>query len=438
MAPRVSPSQRLRAEIDEVFGRQGDLPQALEEVTRLSVRLMLQAALEAEVTEFLGRDRYQRGEREREGYRNGYQPLTIRSTAGPIVLERPKLRGTAEAFASRLLGVAVTRTNALEALVISSFVRGLSVRDVEQVLEEALGPEAGISRSTVSRICQAIKEEFDAWRTRDLSGVELDVLFLDASHFRYHPGAKAEPVLCAWGLTSEGKPLLIGLEGAGSESTDAWEGFLSGLVGRGLRPPLLVVSDGGAGLISAIELCFPKALRQRCLVHRARNLLARVPTHAQEQVKREFWAIFNDLEAAPGEPAVAEARLRARRFSAKWRKLYPGMVASFEEDQEALFAHLRLPRAYWARCRHSNLIERSFGETRRRVKVIGRLPGEQSCLSLCWAVLDRASKGWRGIEQTLAMIRLLHELRRELYGEEAMREEEEVVVETENDVTPAA
>lgn len=212
-------------------------------------------------------------------------------------------------------------------------MRGLWVRDVEQVLEEALGPGAGISRSTVSRIRRAIKEGFDAWRRRDLSGVELDVLFLDASHFRYHPGARAEPVLCAWGLASEGEPRLIGLEGAGSESTDAWEGFLRGLASRGLRPPLLVVSDGGAGLISAIEPCFPGASGQRCLVHRIRNLLARVPTHAQEQVKREFWAIFNDIEAAPGEPAVAEARLGARRFSAKWRKPSPGMAASFEEDQ---------------------------------------------------------------------------------------------------------
>lgn len=114
------------------------------------------------------------------------------------------------------------------------------------------------------------------------------------------------------------------------------------------------------------------------------------------------------------------------------------MVECFEEDREALFAHLRLPKAHRTRCRHSNSIERSFGETRRRVEVIGRLPGERSCLSLRWAVLDRASKGWRGIGQTLATIRLLHELRRELYGGAAMREQEEVVDEEGNDVTPAA
>jgi putative transposase len=176
--PRLSATERIRAQIDELFASQQDLGQILEEVARLSVRLVMQAALEAEVTEFLGRDRYVRGDRERVGYRNGHAELHVKTTAGPVVLERPKLRGTDEPFASRLLGKGVSRTNALEALVISGFVRGLSTRDVEAALAEVLGPEAALSKSTVSRICQAIKDEFDAWKTRDLSGMELEYLLL--------------------------------------------------------------------------------------------------------------------------------------------------------------------------------------------------------------------------------------------------------------------
>jgi transposase-like protein len=114
----------------------------------------------------------------------------VKTTAGSVVLERPKLRGTTQPFASRLLGKGVSRTNALEALVISGFVRGLSTRDVEAALGEVLGPEAALSKSTVSRICQAIKDEFDAWKTRDLGGIELEYLFLDGSHFRMHPGRR--------------------------------------------------------------------------------------------------------------------------------------------------------------------------------------------------------------------------------------------------------
>ena len=187
-------------------------------MANLGVRLLMQAALEAEVTEFLGRERYVRGERSPPGSRNGHCATTIKTTSGPITLERPKLRNTDEAFASRLLGTGVCRTNALESLVIASFVRGLSVRDEEATLAEALGSEAALSKSTVSRICEAIKVEFETWRTRDLSGVTLDYLHLDGSHFKFHPGAPSEPVLCAWGIDTEGAPVFVGLAPGSTES----------------------------------------------------------------------------------------------------------------------------------------------------------------------------------------------------------------------------
>ena len=218
MSRRVSPTERVRADIDQLFASDQDLGEVLEEVARPGVRLLLQSALEAELTEFLGRDRYVRGDRARPGSRNGYAPVTVRTTAGSVTLERPKCRGTDEAFASRLLGTGVCRTNALESLVIAGFVRGLSVRDVEAALADALGPEATLSKSTVSRICEAIKVEFDAWSRRDLSEVALDYLYLDGSHFKFHEGQRSEPVLVAWGITTDGKPLLIGIAPGAAES----------------------------------------------------------------------------------------------------------------------------------------------------------------------------------------------------------------------------
>src|SRR4051812_3764433 len=195
-------------------------------------RLIMQTALEAEVAEFLGRARYQRREQApeaRPGSRNGFCPTTVKSTAGAVTLDRPKLRGTDEAFCSRLFGTGVSKTNALETLVIAGFVRGLSVRDVEACLADALGPQAALSKSTVSRVCQAIRGEFDTWRGRRLDEVALDYLFCDASHFAMHPGARAEPILAAWGITTAGKPVLIGLEVAANEGNDAWDDFLDGL-----------------------------------------------------------------------------------------------------------------------------------------------------------------------------------------------------------------
>jgi putative transposase len=416
VAGRVSPVERIRAEIDQLFSSDRDLALILEEVARLSVRLVFQTALEAEVEEFLGRARYQRrGHADRPGSRNGHQPpMTVKTTMGTVELQRPKLRGTDQAFCARLFGAGVTRTHALESLVISGWVRGLSDRDIEATLAEVLGPEAALSKSTVSRICAAIGEEFAAWRTRDLSGVRLDYLFLDASHFKMHPGAPAEPVLAAWGIDVDGKPVFVGLAPAASESTDAWDDFLADLVGRGLRGPLLGISDGAAGLTGAFDRAFPASLRQRCLVHRARNVLAKVSVHDQPQVKADFWAIFDVGEAEPGDQAVAVARQQAAAFAAKWRSRYPSAVACVTDDLASLTVHLRFPAEHWHRIRHSNLIERTFGETRRRTKVIGRLPGEHSCLSLVWAVLDRASRGWRGLTMSPKALRLLQDLRRQL------------------------
>ena len=195
---RVSASERFRDQVDVLFGSERELGSILEEVARLGVALLFQVAIEAEVTEFLCRERYGRGERSRQGMRNGYSPVTIKTTAGPITMEKPKLRATTEPFASRLLGIGVTRTKALESLVIASFVRGLSVRDVEATLGEALGEQAALSKSTVSQICQVLISQFQLWSRRDLSDYVLDYLYCDATFFKYHQAASAEPLLCSW------------------------------------------------------------------------------------------------------------------------------------------------------------------------------------------------------------------------------------------------
>jgi transposase-like protein len=405
----------LRDQIDAVFAEEGDLSSAIEKVARLGAQLLLQSALEAEVTEFLGRARYARSvlsDDARPGMRNGYCDTTVKTTAGPVTLKRPKLRDTDERFCSKLFGKHVTKTNALEALVIGSYVRGLSDRDVENTLAEALGGDGSVSRSTVSRICGQITEQFDAWRERDLSTVELDYLFLDASFFRYHVGAAAEPICAAWGIDTGGKPVFVGLDTASGESAESWERFLTNLGERGLACPLMVISDGAKGLIAATELAMPKALRQRCLIHRSRNLLAKVPENAQSEVKDDYWAIFDIPEGmGPGLDTVAFVQKRIDAFASRWKNSYPSAVRCILDDRTSLTEYLRMPREHWARIRHSNFIERTFGETRRRVKVIGRLPGEHSCISLVWAVLDRAAVGWRGLAVTADGQRLLAGLR---------------------------
>jgi len=232
---------------------------------------------------------------------------------------------------------------------------------------------------------------------------------------RCTPGPVPEAVLVAWGITVDSRPVLLAIEPGSTESTDAWREFERSMIARRLRPPTLVISDGGPGLIGAVELVRPASARQRCVIHRCRNVLAKVPTHAQDQLKADFWAIWDiDLEA--GDDAVAEARRRVNTFEAKWAKLYPSAVACLTDDLDHLVVYLRFPKQHWQQIRHSNFIERTFAETRRRVEVTGRLPAKRSCPSLVSAVSDRASRDWRDVEMTPKTVRHLRHLRLELLG----------------------
>ena len=132
-----------------------------------------------------------------------------------------------------------------------------------------------------------------------------------------------------------------------------------------------------------------------------------------------YWAIFDtdELIAAgttPGHELVAAVQRRIDGFAEKYARAFPAAVKCLLTDREQLTSYLRFPAEHHKRIRHSNFIERTFGETRRRVKVIGRLPGEASCLNLVWAVLDRASRGWRGMTMNSAATRQLAELRHQL------------------------
>ena len=272
---------------------------------------MMQTALEAEVDAFLGRpatsaatwtarqDAATAGSHRRVSRRRW-----ARSSCSVL------LRGTDQAFCSRLFGAGVTRTNALESLVISGWVRGLSDRDIEATLAEVLGPEAALSKSTASRICQRIGEEFSAWRARDSSGAAgLPVPGRQPLQDAPRRPGRAGPG--GVGITTDGKPVFVGLGPAASESTDAWDDFLSDLVGRGLGAPLLGISDGAAGLTGAFDRAFRRSLRQRCLVHRARNVLAKVSSHDHDE--RSAATTGRSSTSAMPNPATTRSASRERR-----------------------------------------------------------------------------------------------------------------------------
>ena len=402
----MAPSERLRRELDEVVAGAGDEDDPIEAIGRFGARLILQQALEAELTEFLGRERYERTG-EPVSHRNGYERLCVKTTAGPLELERPRVRNaSALGFCSEIVGKGVARTHALEALVVCSFLRGLSVRDVEAALEEAFDGLV-VSKSTVSRICSQTRERYRAWCDRRLDEHDLVYLFLDAVYLKLRPDdTPAEGVLVAWGVTLEGRKVLLGLQLGSRESYEDWLDFGRDLLARGLRPPALVVADGAPGLWKAARELWPAALEQRCTVHALRNVTKKLPERLHRELKARYWHIFDEAGS------VAEAQAGLLALVADYKSAYPSAMAVIERHLDALICHLRFPFGHRKRIRSTNLLERTFVEVRRRTKVIGRFPGETSALSLVWAVLELATRGWRGVVMTPRAVAEIERLRR--------------------------
>jgi putative transposase len=404
---KIVPSDRLRRELDEVLAGVAECDDPVEAVARLGARLIMQQALEDEVTEFLGRERYVRADGGAAIYRNGYEPRVVKTTSGPLELERPRIRSVSELeFESQVLGKGVARTHALEALIIVGFLRGLSVRDVEALLEEVFGEQV-VGKSTVARICRDTRERYRAWCRRDLAAHDLVYLYLDAIYLKLRPDDEpAEGVLVAWGLSLEGQKVLLGLRLGSRESYDDWLDFGRDLTARGMRPPALIIADGAPGIWKATRELWPAAVEQRCTVHALRNITAKLPERHHREVKARYWAVLDEATSAND----AKAGLLA--LAGDYRRAYPSAMRTIDEHADQLVAHLRFPTEHRKRTRSTNLLERTFVEVRRRTKIIGRFPGETSALSLIWAVLELASRGWRGITMTPRAVAHIERLRR--------------------------
>ncbi len=331
----------------------------------------------------------------------------VKTTSGPLELERPRVRNASRlGFESMVLGKGVARTHALEALIILGFLRGLSVRDVEALLEEALG-EHVVSKSTVARICQDTRERYRAWSERDLSGHDLVYCYLDAIYLKLRPDDEpAEGVLVAWGLTLEGQKVLLGLQLGSRESYESWLDFGRDLKARGMRPPALIIADGAPGIWKATRELWPAAIEQRCTVHALRNITSKLPERLHREVKTRYWAILDDATSA------SDAKAGLLALAGDYHNAYPSAMRTITEHVDQLVAHLRFPLEHRKRTRSTNLLERTFVEVRRRTKIIGRFPGETSALSLIWAVLELASRGWRGITMTPRAVAEIERLRR--------------------------
>jgi len=378
-------------------------------VVRLGIERVVQEMVEQEVTDYLERDHYQRRrpEQEHRGYRNGYDAGRIRTAEGEILVQVPEVRDAPETYRSRLMTFLRGNSDVLERLAVEMYARGLSTRDIEDALEEATGDRL-LSRTAVSQITEVLWDEYEAFAQRDLSGFEVEYLFLDAVYesLRQQGGGK-EGILSAWAICADGRKVMLHLALGNKESYPNWLEFLRDMVRRGLQTPVLVTTDGAPGLIRAVEEVFPNSLRQRCLAHKTRNVTDKVPDSVRAEVK-------NAVRAAYYAPNHEVANMIAADVLKTYQSTYPAAMRSFQDDWEASIAYLRCPAIHHKRIRTTNLLERSFLEERRRTRTIPRFFSEKSCLKLVFATLRRASQRWQGVTMTEIERQQLKLLRREL------------------------
>ena len=385
MRRTVPPSAEIEEQIDRLLAvGVGENPrESLSELAKLGARLIIQRAVEDEFDAWLGRARYERRPDYQRGLRNGFRPRRVQTAEGELSVQMPQVRAAAEPFVSKLFprGTKLLRTEPLRAMVIGAFVRGLSMRDVESLCEQVgLGK---LSKSTAARICSELRDRFAAFQRRDLYDIHIAALFVDAVFLSVRRDGPREGVLVAWGFTEAGERVLLSVMLGMRESHEDWLELGRDLIARGLGAPMLIVADGAPGLIKAIEQCWPASDRQHCAVHRVRNLLAKVPERDRERIRKAYWQALDE--------AISESDGRQRLQALVGELDQAGFTAAARclgDDLDALVVHLRYPSRHRRRWRSTNLLERSLGEVKRRTKVIGRFPGETSCLTLVWAVLD--------------------------------------------------
>jgi putative transposase len=321
----------------------------------------------------------------------------------------PQVRDTAEPFVSAVREHLAGRTEALEDLAIELYARGLSTRDIEDTFTDHQGRKL-LSRAAVSEITERLWEDYAAFTKRDLAEHRVVHLFVDGIAERLRAGLPREAVLAAWGIGEDGRKVLLHLMAGSKEDTETVRAFFQDMRGRGLGDPLLVVSDGAPGVIRAIEECFPRSARQRCLAHRMRNLAVKVPADLWPEFKARVTACYQ-------APSRAIARDLAAGIRADYATLVPSAVACFEDDLEACIAHLRLPVTHRRSTRTTNLLERLFGEERRRLKIIPNGFGEKPVLKLMFAALVRAAERWRGLRFSEFELRQIAAVRKDLDAE---------------------
>jgi putative transposase len=376
----VARSQSDVTELLDAIRAGGDL-----DVIRRSVEIVLQALIEAEATEVIGASPHERTET-RTNLRNGARGRLLSTKAGDVELRIPKLRRGS--FFPAVLERRRRIDRALFAVVMEAYVHGVSTRKVDDLVA-ALGLEAGISKSEVSRICTELDTSLEAFRTRPLGHIEFPYVFLDATYVKARAGGRvvSKAIVIATGVTRVGDREVLGCEVGDSEDGAFWTAFLRALRARGLAGVQLVISDAHQGLVGAIEAVLLGAAWQRCRVHFMRNVLAKVPKANGEMVAAAIRTIFSQPDAAHVHTQFTEiTHMLGRQF--------PAVAAMLDDARAELLAFCGFPQSHWRKVWSTNPLERLNKEVKRRTDVVGIFPNDAAVVRLATAVIAEQHDEW--------------------------------------------
>jgi len=393
-------SKKARKVIEEGVEEFMALP-PLAELTRIGARVMLQAALEEEVTIYLRRDHYERTTGAR-GSRSGSKGRSVKIGNGDIGIRMPQVKNAGGPFHSRILPPRATQMDEIQEVIPLLYMNGLSSRRVKKAVGKLIGNK-GLSHQNVLRISGRIVEEFHAWKKRDLSSLQVVYLVLDAVRLGVRAGTtEKEAVLVAWAFLEDGSRELVSVSLGNRESYNAWKGFLEDLIKRGMSEPMLTVMDGCPGLVKAVNEVFPESDKQRCTKHRTENVLDKVLEQDKASVRDSVRKVFYASTYEHAKEAV-------EMFKKKWGMKYPSAVECLTEDIESCLTYYKYPYQHWLRIRTTNVVERSFKEVKRRVKAAGRFYNEERALTMVYWQLHELK--WNGVSMSKEAKAILSKIR---------------------------
>ncbi len=357
---------------------QQEFQQHLRALAQSAVRTVLELVMREELDAFIGAA-WGECSPKRKGYRNGTYSRDLATATGR--LEEIKVPRDRE---GQFHTQAFERYSRYEPHIAEGltqmFVAGVSTHKVGEVAQTLLG--VAPSASTISRLNQSLTHQYETWRERPLQ-THWRVLYLDGVHFSIRHGEKADAtiILTALGVDLEGNKEVLALRACAEEDKDGWVSVLEDLRRRGATQIDLIVTDGHDGLLAAVKALFTATPRQRCLVHKQRNVLSAIPRRERGEVQAELVGIWE-------QPTKQEALIQLAAFKAKYAQRYPEAVRSLAEDEEHLLTFYAFPQIMHRHIQTTNAIESLFSNVRQRTDQIDVFTTEISCLTIVWATMQ--------------------------------------------------